>query len=377
MAPGPAAIWALRRYYLQTSDIGALLLTFDPRGRRTAAPVARLSPDGQLAGLCTDSDSICVRALQHAADPNHADGAADSVLYWVRAPGPITLFDIADDGALAAVGDGWARAWEPGALCPSVAVQLPERTVVQAAYAVAGGRAVLIVAQRSVQLFAGPYGQETHSVMLRGNLVGRVDYAPQSRLLAIPTSAGVELVSVSERGPLKAELAWTGPTPARAVRFDGEELLAVLADAVYLATLGGSQRGEWTRFIDAAPDWDLFDMKRGVGTIVFGTRDGRLAIYRSGDLLSTWRCTVERLEQLRLSPDDRSVVTLDERGTVTHWVPSERIEQRRLIHEGARPPGPRPATARPCSWPQRGGKSSRTPRRATRLRPTASLPAAR
>jgi WD40 repeat protein len=326
VGPNPAATWALRRYYLQTSDSYTNLLALAPHVGGAGAPssVAHLSPSGEVAAVCDAPDSIALRPLTSEQPPG-----------WVHTPSPVELLDVNDDETLVAAGDGWARAWPPGALCPSIAAEFSERTRPRAVYAVAGGQSLLLVEDRAVQLIAGTRGEEVHSVALKGTRNGPADYAANSRQLAVPTTAGVELIALSPGGDLQNKLVWTGAAPARAVRFDGDELLAVLADAVYVTRLSDGQSDEWTRFLAAGPEWELLDLKGGVGTIVLGARDGRLAIYRSGDLRASWRCTVDRLVQVCLSEDDRSVTTLDDRGLVTRWVSPERIEQRRPIHDSA------------------------------------------
>jgi hypothetical protein len=314
VAPNPAAIWALRRYYLQTSDDGTALLTFESHGP------SRLSPSGQLAAVCGAPQSIWVRAPESGVSVG-----------WVRTPGPVTVLDLRDDGALAAAGPGWARAWLPGSLRPSVAAPSIEGQSPSAVYAVDRGRGLLAVGQRSVQLCRDPAGERVAVAILDGIPAGPADYAPGWRKLAVPTSAGVELVSISDQGDLRSKLVWTGPAPPRAVRFDDGELLAVLADAVYVATIEEWERGHWTRFIDAAKDWQLFDLKQGVGTMVFATHDGRVAVFRSGTLQGTWTCAADHLGELRLSVGGQAVTTLDDRGLCTRWARPERIEQRRLV----------------------------------------------
>jgi tetratricopeptide (TPR) repeat protein len=326
VAPGPATMWALRRYYLQTSENFAALVSVGPHGP------SKLSPSGELVAVCLTPDTIAVRRLRSGAPLN-----------WVQVPGPVLQLDLADDGALAAVGDGWGRAWEPAALAPSVAVQLPDAKA-KAAHVLSGGHELLVLWHTSASVYRGAYGENTSTVSLRGSPTAPGDYLAARRELAVPTTAGVELITIPAEGELGCTSVWTGATAARAVRFDGEELLAVLADAVYVARVPELERrgnstepvtSVWTRFIDAAADWDLFDLKDGIGYVVFAAHTGRIAAYRSGDLVGTLNNAVEKLEQVRLSVNDRTVVALDEQGTVVHFGEPARIEQRRLIQPGA------------------------------------------
>jgi tetratricopeptide (TPR) repeat protein len=149
----------------------------------------------------------------------------------------------------------------------------------------------------------------------------------------VPTTAGVELVSLAPSETPRSKLVWTGPAALRAVRFDEDGLLALLADGVYVATVRGAAPPQWTRLVDAGPDWDLFDINGGARIVVLGARDGRLAMFRGDEPLGSWRCTAEHLEQLSLSAADQTVVTLDDRGLAARWMSPERIEQRREIHD--------------------------------------------
>lgn len=326
VTPSPAAIWALRRYYLQTMDSSATLLTFEPQTRCSGVPLpaGRLAPSGRIAAVCDEPGVITLRALK----PGAPEG-------WVRAPGPVTVFSVADDGSLAAAGDGWARVWQPGALLPAVAVELSDRTRPLATYPVDGGRSLLLLGARPVHLLSGATGDARQTVLLNGTPIGSADYQPQARQLAVPTTAGVELVSVAADGTLQVALAWTGDEPARAVRFDGQGQLAVLADGVYVADVGNAPHGNWTRILDAEPAWTLLDLQPRVATMVFAARDGQVAVYRNRERAFSWRATVDHVEQLSLSDDHRSVITLDDSGTVTHWIPPERVEQRRLVVDTA------------------------------------------
>ncbi len=323
VAPGPATMWALRRYYVQTSEDRALPLNLGLPG------LGQLSPDGKLAAVCPTADTIAVREVQ-----------TGKLLSWVRAPGPVMQLNLNASGALAAVGDGWARAWRPGASAPDVAAQLPEGARTHAVYVLSDGQELLTLWHRSVDVYGGAHGELQRTSALRGSPRGPGDYVEALRKLAVPTTAGVELIDIPAVDPVTARVVWTGSAPARALRFDADATLAVLADAVYLApvtSLADEAGAAWTKFIDAAPDWDLFDLKTDLQLVVFGTRSGRLAVYNNGEQVGTLNHTVERLEALRLSVNERAVVTLDDRGTLAYFGEPTRVEQRRLIHGGAAP----------------------------------------
>ncbi|MCK4340246.1 MAG: protein kinase [Phycisphaerae bacterium] len=323
VAPGPAAIWALRRYHLQTANSGAALLTLESHGP------TKLSAQGRLAAVCPGPRSIWVRAVE-----------SGHVVRWVRTPGPITDLDVTDEGALAATGPGWACAWQPDELHPSVSIPIPEGARPHALYAVDRGRELLFVSRTTVRLVRGAVGEYDETVRLQAAPLGPTDFAPWSRRLAVPTASGVELISLTDDG-LEHKVVWSDPEhPPRAVRFDADEALAVLADAVYL----WQRPGQWTRFLDAPlpePEplsgsvansaWELFDLKQAPGLGVFATQSGNICVVGRGDTQTTWRFSVDRLTEVRFSFEDQSVVTLDDRGTVTRWVPPQRIEQRRQV----------------------------------------------
>ncbi len=340
IAPGPAAIWALRRYYLQTTNTGVGVLTAEQHGP------TRLSPNGQLVAVCTGPRSVSVRHL--------VDGLA---VGWVSTPGDVTLLAVDDAGAIAAAGDRWARSWRPGALRPDVAVALPAGSRLDAVYPADEGAGLLAISPRRVQLFRGTAGEKVQSAALRGTSVGPADSNPDARQLVVPTTAGAELFTIRS-DELRRTMAWSDPRRTlRAVRFDGQGNLAILADAIYHATVDGDQVGPWTRFIESSdwtrfmgplspesPDsrsdqetalWALFDVTPDCETRALATRDGHLDVYGGGQLWGSWHFAVDRLEEVQISAAAGTVVTRDDRGTITRWPPPQRGEQRRRMHPTA------------------------------------------
>ena len=312
--PGPAATWALRRYYLQTAEFESERLALQLHGP------ARLDGRGRYAAACTSPLGIAVRDLEQAA-----------TIAWLTVPGPVAGLAVGDDGSIAATGAGWVRAWAPGATAPRVVARLPDEFAPHALFALPGGEEAVVVGQRQVLLLTDQ-GRPPVGVSLRGVASGRADFAPRLRQVAVPTSVGVERVSLDDG---TAEVVWAAESaPARAVRFEGDELLAVLADAVYVAPVAELRRHAWTRFVELDGSWDLFDLRHGIGAIVTATRSGQFAYYESGTLRGSAQLTQERIEELCLVSGDRSVVTLDARGTVSRWIETERVARRRAIYAG-------------------------------------------
>jgi len=322
VSPGPATLWALRRYYLGTPDQHAELLAFETHGP------SELSPDGHYGAACTGTRCITV-----------SDLPAGRPIGCAYTPGETRLLAVGDDGSVAAIGEGWARSWAPGALRPSVAVALPEDSRPEVVYPVAGGTSILMIEQRRVRLFRDSGGTNGRSVALHGTPIGRSDYSPASGRLAIPTSAGVELVTILPSNRLYGELVWSGsPHQPRAVRFDGTDRLTVHADGVYVVDLADPIQRRMTRLIDIAPDWALFDVGRGAGTIGYyrsgrreGLHYGELGVFRGDKIDTTWRVDVHEIERLCLLEEDASILTLDDRGSITTWIPPDQREQQRLI----------------------------------------------
>ncbi|MEW6199048.1 MAG: serine/threonine-protein kinase [Planctomycetota bacterium] len=321
VAPTPAAMWALRRYYLQTTDDWAALAAVELRGP------AILSPNAALAATCPTPDTVAVQRLDGSA-PDHR----------VRAPGPVARLALTEDGALAAAGEGWAQAWEPGRFEPNVAAHLPEGGRPHALFVLDGGRSLLLVGQRPVRLFRGLDGRVVQTMLLRGLPAGPADFNPATQQLAIVTTAGIELISLRDDDRLTGDLVWSEATGARAIHFDGDRLV-VLADGVYAASLAAPLPWTWRKLLDAGADFDLLDASQAGDSIALGHRGGRLALYRGGQLRGSWRSAGRRLEQVRLAAGAGAVVTLDDRALITRWGDPESRQPRRRIHD-----------ARPTTW---------------------------
>jgi WD40 repeat protein len=155
---------------------------------------------------------------------------------------------------------------------------------------------------------------------LQGERTGQADFENRPDRMAVPTTAGVELISLADPAAPVSELIWRpSGTPARAAHFAGEDLLAVLSDVVDTVRLGGGLHGQRLRFLQPVGDWDMLDLRRGVGLLALGSRDGRIAVYRSGTLFREWRVTQGTLHELHFADDAGTLVTRDGRGTLTHW----------------------------------------------------------
>jgi len=320
IASGPAATWALRRYYLQTGDNGARRLAF------AAGGPAALSPGGELAAVCPSTQMIELRDTQ-----------SGHLLSWVAAPGTVRHLSVDDEGALAAAGDGWAYAWPPRGPRAAVAAALAPEIQTHAVHVADRGAALVLVATSSVHVFRGPVGEAARSVALHGAPAGPSACDPRLRRIVVPTTAGVEQVLVPEDGaaPLTCELVWSDRAhPARAAQLDGGFGLAILADAVYVRPDDEQAPAPWERLVQAGPQWNLFDLDQTHATLVLASHEGDIAVYRGPDPEPAWRLTVKRLEQVRLSARDQSVITLDERGTLADWVNPQEREQRRLVYRG-------------------------------------------
>lgn len=326
VGPGPSAHWALRRYHLQTANAGAAILALEPHG-----PMV-LSPTGQAAAVCDGPSSIWVRSVE-----------TGSVLSTVRTPGEVTHAHVTDEGALAAAGLGWARAWPPGAMRPSVSVQLLPDARPQALYAAENGEALLLVGVRVARLTRGAVGQADLFFPLQERVTGSCDFDPQAGRLALTTDAGIELIAVRE-GRLVEEAVLTPPEPCRALRLSGDTL-TVLGSAVHVTPLTGpGARREWTRLmgavrwpaVEAAGEGEaasaaFLEVEQTPRGTILALPDGQVRSIDPDEPTSAWPFATERLSAARLVARGRLLVTLDDRGTLTRWMSPERIEQQRPV----------------------------------------------
>jgi len=315
--PGPAAVWALRRYYIQTSDFASFRLAFD-RPATTA-----LSPKARLAAVCFDDATICVRSLDETCTQR-----------FLVAPGEVRVLGVTDAGAVAAGGEGWVCAWRPAELRPAVVALLDEQRDLRAIYPIADGSGVLLVTPRAVFHYRGAGGEEVHPMPLRAALSGQPDFHADLQLLAVPTTAGVEAVTILSSGELRSEIVWTGPSPS-AVRFAGADELAILTDALYVCRTRGPQAWQSNRVLDVAGQWDFFELDSESGTGLLAARDGRLTVFRNATPGTGWRHAARRIEQVRLLARQRAIVTIDDHGVATRWAEPASIEQRRRVHDSA------------------------------------------
>ncbi len=312
-----AAAWSLRQYYANSGDRGARLLFYDRQG-----PVS-LSPSGQYAAVCESADAVAVRGT-----------TGGELAAWIPLPGPAVTLDVDDTGRLAAAGDRWLLVSQPDAPHAPRLVEWAGGERMVSCHIADEGRFALIVLGEHVRSVRTADGSVVAEVELSGELTGAPRYSLETRSLAAPTRTGAEVITMSPDGSLTSERVWSSPTgvPARAVQFAGDELLAVLADALYVSVLSGSQRGAWAKVVDDTAAWDAFDLRRGVGQIVLGAADGRVGVVSAGMLRDEWRITEGRLEQLRLAADGETLVTLDDRGSLTRWDPASRRSPPRRIH---------------------------------------------
>lgn len=316
-----AALWALRSYYEKSGDAGTAQIFYHSHGPTT------LSADGRFAVVPETPRALTLRDL----DENGAT-------FWAPLPGELQASSINRAGRIAAGGDGWLRLWDPPRLRPVASANVSAVAGRVRGVYTWGDDGLLMVDDHRVRSYRGNASEPLSVVDLPGEPTGRPEYSELLRAVAIPTSGGVVLVRAGAAGGLTQEVAWepqAGVMP-RAVRFVGYELLAVYADAVYLRYLQfGTGAGEWQRILAPQHDWDFFDLKNSVGTIAFGDRDGRVAIYRGPNRRFEGRLSSGGVQDLRLSIDGEAVTTIDENGVVARWTPPRANDAQRIVHERA------------------------------------------
>lgn len=314
----PAARWALRQYYMQTGDRGERLLFFESHG------VKALSDDGRLIATSEAPGSISVR-----------DVRTGRLTQWVRAPGTPHAIHVHPDGHLAAAGDGWARLWAYGMLTPTLHVSFAPDTVIQTVFATDSGRGMLVIGSGEVHAYQSGASRPLDNLVLGGRQSGPAAYSRVHRRLAVPTTQGVELVTLAADGRLGSRMIGPFDTPApTAVCFTGDDLLGVLAGGLYFAALLDDGVTEWNQFIEPSESVEYFDARQGVGAIALGTRDGQVWLYHGDAPAAAWRITRGHVDVLQLAADGESVLTVDDRGSLTRWAPSsERQHTTRLTDQ--------------------------------------------
>ena len=313
----PAALWALRQYYLETGDTGAKQLYV-----RSHGPTA-ISPDGFLAAVCDAPNAITLREIE-----------SGKTIGWFAAPGPVLALSVDEQGRLVATGQTWARLWKTPDARPEAVVEFTRPINPISAHVIHDGNVLLIIDETYVWSFRCDVGSVTSECSLSGDPVGTPVFSPSADQLAIPTTIGVELVTIQDDGLITLKPAWTNSRAGgpRAVRFIDEDTLAILADQVYIKQLDSGKSGTWKPRINPADNWNMFDLANNGRTIAFGSSDGHTAVYHSGRLLKTRRITHGRLANLRLTPDGGTLITLDDQGSVTRWDTKSATQQRRTIH---------------------------------------------
>ena len=312
----PAALWALRQYYLQTGDDGAKQLY-----TQSDLPVA-LSPRGRLVAVCESPRSITLR-----------DWDSGKCLAWYATPADLQTVSVDDAGRVCAVGPTWARVWELADARPSTVVELDRPMSSQSVALLGDGAYLVIVSASEVRAFRCANPGIGLKCRLKGSPVGASVLSPTFDRLAIPTTAGTELVALADDGELTSQVvleADVSGTP-RALQFLDENTIAVLANVVHFVQLDGPQPVVSQLLSVPTASWDLFDVTADGKTITFGSLDGRAAIYQDGKLQRRWRITQGGLKALQLSPAGNTIVTLDDRGALTRWGAEGRAEQSRRL----------------------------------------------
>lgn len=313
---GPA-LWALRQYYVETGDSGARLATLQKHG------VSAVSPDGRLLAIA-ETDAISI-----------IDAASGRLVDWFHSPGRASALSVGDSHGVAAAGLGWARAWRAGELRPIATAALPYSpdNVPIAVFSVGPAPWLVVIDATHCRVY-NRAGRLTDELTLRPP-VGLPDCSPDAHAIALPSGAGVELLTVDAAGKLISEPIGAfgnqrNESPRQA-RFSDDEL-NVLADTVYAAKLSGPDKGEWNPLLFTADRWDWFDRRVGSSSIILGKRDGRVALYHGDTLREAWRVTTGVLERGWLPRDAVEVRTLDERGAVTGWGGANRTAQSRTLY---------------------------------------------
>ena len=311
-----AAVWALRQYYLDSGDSGAVQLF-----QQSYGPTA-LSPDGSLAATCDSPNGISLRDCR--------TGQTD---LWVRTPGVVLAVSVSNDGRIAACGDAWACVWPKTAHTPIVEAQWSGQFEPSWIHELDGGASLLLVGDNTLALFSSADGHLISRGVLQAPRLGAPRLSPDESRLYVPTRAGVEMVSLRGSDALQPRVWWSaaGRAAPRAVEPLGDGRIAVLADAIYAAPIDASSADEWTTLASLSGEFDILRVDESGTRIIVASHDGRLSAIEAGVEMFSWRVGAAGLLDVRFDNDAPAVTTLAKDGALTRWVTPEDAQERRLI----------------------------------------------
>ncbi|MBK9126502.1 MAG: protein kinase [Phycisphaerales bacterium] len=319
-AGGPAAQWALRRFYQQTTSAVERRLVLESHG-----PVA-LSRDGQRAVVCPEPGGIAVYQV-----------AEMRLERWLPVSGAVTAVDVADDGSLAAVTPTALLAWPAGQVAPTVVCDLRDVPRPERIHVTEAGRRVVMISGRQVRLASGAPARFEAALTLRGAAPSDSDLVPELGLLAVATSAGVELVRVGDGTLARLPQLPDDQRAVHALALDATgQLLAAASDALHvrgpLGQLDGSPP-EWTRWVETSIRWTLLDLRSDARRGLAATTDGRFLVFTPESRVGPLRLVGDELSAIRQSRTERGFVALDRGGTLSTWSGMDKLEQQRAVLE--------------------------------------------
>jgi len=306
------AHWALRHYYTETGDSGAMTVAYSPSGP------AAFSPGAGLVAFCETPRRVLICST-----------VTGEVSAWLPMLQDVLALSVADDGTLAAAGSFWAGVWKAGEPAPRALVDVNTRVRPEAVFA--HGNLIVLVGERRVLVVDTASGGRPREMALHGAVAGAPILSPEGALI-VPTTAGVESVVLDIPGSIPVTVAAAnGRTPVRVVRQTDGGRLVLLADSLQL--VDPRQPAETvSRIMNDATGWDFMDIRQSDGTVVLGRRDGLISVLRPGAAAENRTVTKGALIGMRLSPDGETVITLDERGVLTRWA-TTLSNPRGLVHD--------------------------------------------
>ena len=313
---GDEARWALRQYYITTGEQGAQWLYTLPN-----RPLA-MSADGKTAAVCENDQAITLRRLE-----------TGEALGWFPAPGEVQALSLDAAGRIVAAGVTWIRVWTPARVRPTASVELTLPTHPLGVFGILDGWGVVLVDAQQVRSFHAGTGRLISELRLAGRVIERPQLSADGNQLAVATDRGVQLITVARDGFLTARSIWSADhdgTP-RAVRFVGDRGLAVLSDGVFLRVISEGGLDAWTRLLTPGGTWDMMDFADNGALVALGARDGRVAVYRGDHLVRALRVGSAGLAGLRLTDGGATLVTRDNRGSLTRWALHDQTPQVRPL----------------------------------------------